>query len=197
MRIVRKVFGASTGRVEDRDLVRGSARFVADIRLPGMLHAAFVRSPHSHARIISIDDRAALALPGVSAVLTAEDMKTLTTTNRLVVALPDKTYKQQRDRFILADGETVHVGEAIAMVIASDPYVAEDAAYLVEIEELHHIGRGASPSGIESVEGTKAAPAECSSHARCSEATTTPTRPAATSIATATTTKAEGTRTLS
>jgi carbon-monoxide dehydrogenase large subunit len=131
---VSKVIGTSTGRVEDRDLLRGSARFVADIRLPGMLHAAFVRSPHAHARIVSIDASAALALPGVAAVLTAEDLKTLTTTNRLVVALPDKTYKQQRDRFILADGETVYVGEAIAMVIASDAYIAEDAAGLVEID---------------------------------------------------------------
>jgi aerobic carbon-monoxide dehydrogenase large subunit len=131
---VRKVFGVSTGRVEDRDLLRGNARFVADIRLPGTLHATFVRSSHSHARILSIDGGAALAMPGVNAVLIAKDMKALTTTNRLVVALPDKTYKQQRDRFILADGETVHVGEAIAMVIATDAYVAEDAAALVEIE---------------------------------------------------------------
>ena len=131
---MKKVFGTSTERVEDRALLRGGACFVADIRLPGMLSAAFVRSPHAHARIVEINSNAALALPGVAAVLTADDLKTLTTTNRLVVALPDKTYKQQRDRFILADGETVHVGEAIAMVIASDAYTAEDAAGLVEIE---------------------------------------------------------------
>jgi aerobic carbon-monoxide dehydrogenase large subunit len=131
---VSKVFGKSTERVEDRDLLRGGARFVGDIRLAGMLHAAFVRSPHAHARIVSIDKSAALTLAGVVAVLTAEDLKTLTTTNRLVVALPDQTYKQQRDRFILADGETVHVGEAIAMVIATDAYIAEDAAGLVEID---------------------------------------------------------------
>jgi carbon-monoxide dehydrogenase large subunit len=131
---VSKVFGKSTGRVEDHDLLRGDARFVADIRLSGMLHAAFVRSEHAHARIISIDKSAAQMLPGVAAVLTANDLETLTTTNRLVVALPDKTYKQQRDRFILADGETVHVGEAIAMVIATDAYIAEDAAGLVEID---------------------------------------------------------------
>ncbi len=99
-----------------------------------MLRAAFVRSPHAHARIGTIDKRRALALPGVATVITAEDLKGLTTTNRLVVALPDKNYKQQRDRFILADGETVHVGEAIAMVIAADAYIAEDAAGLVEVE---------------------------------------------------------------
>lgn len=128
-----KVFGMPTGRVEDRDLLRGDARFVADIRLPNMLHAAFVRSPYGHARILSINSEAALALPGVTAVLTAHDIKRLATTNRLVVALPDKTYRQQRDRFVLAEQETVHVGEAIAMVIATDAYVAEDAAGLVEV----------------------------------------------------------------
>lgn len=129
-----KVFGTSTARLEDPALVRGGARFVADIRLPGMLRAAFVRSPHPHARLAAIDKAAALALPGVAAVMTADDLKGLTTTNRLAVALPDKTYRQQRDRFILADGETVHVGEAIAVVVAADAYVAEDAAALVEID---------------------------------------------------------------
>lgn len=129
-----KVVGTSTRRVEDPDLVCGGGRFVADIGLPGTLHAAFVRSPHAHARIVSINSSVARALPGVSAVLTANEINTLTTTNRLVVALPDKVYKQQHHRFILADGETVHVGEAIAMVVADDAYVAEDAAGLVEIE---------------------------------------------------------------
>lgn len=129
-----RTFGQSTGRVEDRDLLCGKARFVADIRLPGMLHAAFVRSPHAHARIVSTDMSGALALPGVVAVLTCDDIRAVCTTDRLAVALPDRTYKQQRDRYILAADETVHVGEAIAMVVATDTYVAEDAAGLVEIE---------------------------------------------------------------
>ncbi|MCK9908807.1 xanthine dehydrogenase family protein molybdopterin-binding subunit [Microbacteriaceae bacterium K1510] len=129
-----KTFGQSTLRIEDRDLLCGKARFVADIKLPGMLHAAFVRSPYAHAKIVSIDKSAALALPGVVAVLTAEDIRAAATNDRLIVALPDKTYTQQRDRFILAADETVYVGEAIAMVVASDAYVAEDGAGLVEIE---------------------------------------------------------------
>ena len=129
-----KVFGKSVQRIEDVDLLRGRGRFVADIRLPGMLHAVFVRSPHAHARVVSIDASAALNVSGIVAVLTAEDIKALTTTDRLVVALPDKTYRQQRDRMILADNEVVHVGEAVAMVVATDAYVAEDAASLVEIE---------------------------------------------------------------
>jgi len=71
---------------------------------------------------------------GVIAVLAAQDIKPLVTTSKLAVALPDKTYTQQRDRFILAEDEVVYVGEAVAMVVAADPYVAEDAANLVEIE---------------------------------------------------------------
>jgi carbon-monoxide dehydrogenase large subunit len=130
---VSKTFGQSTPRIEDRDLLCGKARFVADIRLPGTLHAAFVRSPHAHARIVSIETRGGLALPGVVAVLTGKDVRAVATTDRLAVALPDRTYTQQRDRCILATEETVHVGEAIAVVIAADPYVAEDAAGLVEV----------------------------------------------------------------
>ena len=116
------------------DLVRGKARFVGDIRFPDMLHASFVRSPHAHARIDSIDRRAALELPGVVAVLTSHDIRGIAESDRLHVALPDRTYKQQRDRFILATDETVHVGEAIAMVLATDAYIAEDAAALVEVQ---------------------------------------------------------------
>ncbi len=131
---VSKTFGKSTARVEDRDLLRGKARFVGDISLPGMLHAAFVRSNHAHAMIKSIDKSAALALAGVVAVLTSKDIRAVPTTDRLAVALPDRTYRQQRDRLILTTDETVYVGEAIAMVVAVDAYVAEDAAGLVEVE---------------------------------------------------------------
>lgn len=129
-----RTFGQPTARIEDRDLVCGKARFVADIRLPGLLHAAFVRSPHAHARIVAIDTTAAMALPGVVAVLTSDDVRTVATSDRLAVALPDRTWRQRRDRPILAGEETVHVGEAIAMVVATDAYVAEDAAALVEVE---------------------------------------------------------------
>src|SRR5262249_8090008 len=116
------------------DLVRGKARFVGDIQFPDMLHASFVRSPHAHARIDPIDKRAALELPGVVAVLTSHDIRGIAESDRLHVALPDRTYKQQRDRFILATDETVHVGEAIAMVLATDAYIAEDAVALVGLQ---------------------------------------------------------------
>jgi carbon-monoxide dehydrogenase large subunit len=131
---VTTLIGQSTARIEDRDLLCGKARFVADITIPGMLHASVVRSPHAHATIVCIDTRAALALPGVAAVLTSKDIRAVARTDRLVVALPDRAYRQQRDRPILAADETVHVGEAIALVLATDAYVAEDGAGLVEVE---------------------------------------------------------------
>ena len=128
------LIGQSTARIEDRDLLCGKARFVADIKIPGMLHASFVRSPHAHARIVAIDTRSALALPGVVAVLTSNDIRAVAQSDRLAVALPDRVYRQQRDRPILAADETVHVGEAIAMVLATDAYVAEDGTGLVEVQ---------------------------------------------------------------
>jgi carbon-monoxide dehydrogenase large subunit len=132
--VTTKTFGKRTRRLEDPELLRGKARFVDDIHIDGMVHAAFVRSPHAHARILAIDATAALAMPGVHAVLTREDIRARTLSDRLAVALPDRVYKQQRDRPILAGDETVYVGEAIAMVIADNPYVAEDAVSQVNIE---------------------------------------------------------------
>ena len=129
-----KTIGKRLPRLEDRDLLRGKARFVDDIHIDGLLHAVFVRSPHAHAKILSIGKDAALGTPGVRAVLTADDIARHVTTDRLVVALPDKVYKQQRDRPILAKSETVYVGEPLAIVIADKPYLAEDAAALVEID---------------------------------------------------------------
>ncbi len=129
-----KTFGQRTPRLEDRDLLSGKGRFVGDIHLDGMLHAVFVRSPHAHAKILSIDTTNALAISGVHAVLTRDDIRKLFVTDRLAVALPDRTYRQQRDRLILAGDETVYVGEPLAMVIADDPYLAEDALALVEVD---------------------------------------------------------------
>jgi aerobic carbon-monoxide dehydrogenase large subunit len=131
--VSNKTFGRSTRRLEDPHLVRGKARFVDDIHMYGMLHAAFVRSPHAHCKITSIDKTKALAIPGVHAVLTREDIRACVVSDRLAVALPDRVYRQQRDRPILASEEAVHVGEAIAMVIADNPYLAEDAISLVDI----------------------------------------------------------------
>jgi len=69
-----RYFGASVARVEDPRLLRGSGRFVDDIKLPGLLHAALVRSPHAHARITAVQLEAARALPGVAGVFGYEDL---------------------------------------------------------------------------------------------------------------------------
>ncbi len=121
-------------RIEDPDLLRGRARFVDDIRLPLMVEAAFVRSPHAHAAIRAIDTRAALAMPGVHAVLTLADLRPFLRVERLAVGLPSPAYRQERDRPALADGEVVHVGEPVAIVVADSRYLAEDAAALVAVD---------------------------------------------------------------
>jgi len=128
------VVGTNVARVEDPPLLRGSGRFVDDIDLPGMLHAAFVRSPHAHAAIRSIETTAAAALSGVHAILMSDDLKKILVKTRLVVGLPSPAYRQELHRPILAREEVVHVGEPIAAVIAESRYVAEDAAALVEVD---------------------------------------------------------------
>src|SRR5487761_451891 len=75
--------GASIKRTEDPRILTGKGRYVDDIKLPGMLHAAFVRSPLAHAQVLSVDASAARELPGVVAVLTGADLETMT------VAAPD------------------------------------------------------------------------------------------------------------
>ena len=129
-----RMFGSSVARLEDPTLLTGTARFVDDITLPGMAEAAFVRSPHGHAAIRGIDKTAALDRPGIHAVLTLDDLMPHLVTERLVVGLPSPAYKQERDRPALAANEVVHVGEPVAIVIADDRYIAEDAAALVEVD---------------------------------------------------------------
>ena len=124
---------ANRGGTPVERLLRGRARFVDDIRLPAMLHAAFARSPHAHATIGGIDKAAALACPGVRAVLTIDDLRPHLAAERLSVGLPSPDYRQIRDRPALAIDEAVHVGEPVAVAIADSRYRAEDAAALVEI----------------------------------------------------------------
>lgn len=127
-------FGEPVRRIEDPALLTGRGRYADDIHFPDMLQAAFVRSPVSHAHINSIDTAATKAQPGVRAVLTMADLEPYLTTDRLSVGMPSKAYQQLRDRPILANTEACHVGEPIAVVIAEDRYIAEDAAALVEID---------------------------------------------------------------
>jgi len=103
---------------------------VDDIKLPGMLHAAFVRSPYARARITSIDTSAALAMDGVHAVYTADDVRHL---GPLLAQAP-----VGKLRPLLADGVVNHAGEAVAMIVADSRYVAQDAvdAVVVDYEPL-------------------------------------------------------------
>jgi carbon-monoxide dehydrogenase large subunit len=121
--------GAAVPRKEDRRMLLGRGRFVADLSRPGLLHAAFVRSPHAHARISAIDVAEACQAPGVAQVLTAASLG-----DPYLLAL------LERDEFVptrmpILAGDTVRfVGEPVAMVIADDAYRAEDAAELVEVD---------------------------------------------------------------
>ena len=118
-------------RVEDPRLLAGSARFVDDITLSGMLHAAFVRSPHAHARIVSIDVSRAAALDGVVAVFTAKDLAWL---NPMVSAGPMREDVLAHSRNPLAVDVVRHVGDPVAIVVARSPYLAEDGRELVDVE---------------------------------------------------------------
>jgi carbon-monoxide dehydrogenase large subunit len=129
-----KYIGARTQRLEDPALLTGRGRFVDDIHLPDMLHAAFVRSSHGHARIRGVNAEAALALPGVHAVITARDLPPEMQQKRMVMPVPNPAIRHPRMQYCLAAEEVCYVGEVIAMVIADSRYIAEDAAGLVEVE---------------------------------------------------------------
>jgi carbon-monoxide dehydrogenase large subunit len=126
-------FGASPKRKEDPDLLKGRGRFVDDIVLPGMYAAAFVRSAMAHARIKSIDVSAALARPGVRAVLTYHDLPAGLRERRLPLFVPHPTLTP-RMQYALVKDEACYVGEPIAVIVADDRYIAEDALPLVDVE---------------------------------------------------------------
>ncbi len=127
-----------TLRVEDAALLRGRGRFVDDIVLPDLLHAAFVRSPVAHARLKGVDARAAKALPGVRTVLTYRDLRPIVGHDRIPLALPVAAIRHHVDPSWLADRELCYAGEPVAVAVAESRACAEDAANLVvlDLEEL-------------------------------------------------------------
>src|SRR6185436_6832854 len=135
-----KYFGAAVRRREDPRFLRGEGRFVDDVTLPGLLHAAFLRSPHAHARIGRLDVRAARALPGVAAVFTFADLERWMKPLPLFCAPPPglaagvKFDLRQAPQYGLAREVVRHVGEAIAMVVADSPGRAEDALERIQVE---------------------------------------------------------------
>src|SRR5882672_4543516 len=120
--------GSRITRLEDEPLLRGRGRFVDDIVLAGVWHVAFVRSPHPHALIKSVDKTAALAVPGVHAVLTLDDLAKAMVLRRMIRHSNSGMPLDKAWPFALADGEVCYVGEPVAMVVADDRYIAEDAA---------------------------------------------------------------------
>ena len=124
------MIGVSVKRKEDGRLVTGRGRYVDDIHLPGMLHAAIVRSPHAHARIVKVDAGAALKAPGVAAVLTVAEAPELGASVPPLIREPGWP---EHVHPVMAGGRVRHVGEAVAVVVADDPYRAADAAGLVRV----------------------------------------------------------------
>jgi aerobic carbon-monoxide dehydrogenase large subunit len=160
--------GRSVVRLEDGPLVTGRGRFAADVAFAHMLHMRVVRSAHAHGRIVSVDAGGAKSLPGVEAVWTFADVAKIPPIDfRLTRIEGLAPYRQT----ILASRRVRYVGDPVAAVFASDPYLAEDAAELVtlEIEELPAVidaraapgefedGRSTEPAVVEKTYGDLAA----------------------------------------
>lgn len=129
--VATRYAGTRVPRVEDNRLLTGRGTFVDDVTRPGMLHACFVRSPFARAKVNGIDTTAALALPGVRAVFTADDLNPDVKEAWHAVAgkdIPDTP------RPPLAEGEVKFVGDPVALVVADSRYIAEDAIELVEVD---------------------------------------------------------------
>ncbi len=135
-----KYVGAAVRRREDPRLLRGEGRFLDDITLPGLLHAAFLRSPHAHARIRAIRTERAAALPGVVAVFTHATLARWMKPLPLFGAAPPGLAAavsfeiRQAPQVALCRDRARHVGEIVAMVVADSRARAEDAAELIEVD---------------------------------------------------------------
>ena len=124
--------GSPLRRKEDHRLVTGRGRYVEDLRLPGMLHAAFVRSPHAHARVTRVDLAPARALPGVVAAYAAADLPECARPIPPSIAAPADFRPTAQPVF--AGPVARYVGEVVGAVIADDPYRAADAASAVVVD---------------------------------------------------------------
>jgi aerobic carbon-monoxide dehydrogenase large subunit len=128
---ISKSVGARIKRREDPSLIRGLGQYVDDVKLPGMLHVAILRSPHAHAKIENIDTAAARQLPGVVAVFTGAELRdqigTLPTT-------ADNPTLRIPKHYVLAVDKVCYVGDGVAAVVAEDRYRARDALDLIQVE---------------------------------------------------------------
>ena len=142
---------------EDRRFVAGHGRFVADVRLPGMVHVALVPSGHAAARIVDIDAAAALKMPGVHAVITGAELAAAVEPMMNGLDTPNVR------RFPLAVGQVRYNGEWVAAVAADSRAGAEDAAELVEVELRSASVRARRRNGAEAGQcaGASGARIEC------------------------------------
>jgi aerobic carbon-monoxide dehydrogenase large subunit len=135
-----KYFGASVRRREDPRFLRGEGRFIDDVALPGELHAAFLRSPHAHARIVRVDAGTARRMPGVAAVFTFADLAAWMKPLPLFGAPPPGLAAvvrfdiRQAPQYALCRDRARYVGEVVAMVVAASREQAEDALERIEVE---------------------------------------------------------------
>src|SRR5499427_10484299 len=125
------------GRLEDRRLLTGQGKFTSDWNFPNQAHAAFLRSDRAHAEIVAIDVSAALAAPGVLAVLTGKDVaeagyRSIPTNLGVKDRFGEPLKKPARP--VLAQGKVRHVGECIACVVAQTPQLAQDATELISVD---------------------------------------------------------------
>ncbi len=135
-----KYFGAAVKRREDPRFLRGDGRFIDDVALPGMFHAAFLRSPHAHAVVKTIHTAAAAAAPGVARVFTFGDLDRWMKPLPLFGAVPAglaavvKFDLRQAPQWALCRERARYVGEIVAMVLAESRAAAEDAVDLIEVD---------------------------------------------------------------
>ncbi len=129
--VLRSLVGANVKRKEDPSLITGAGKYVGDLKLPGMRHVAFVRSPYAHARIVSINTAAAASRAGVLAVITGEDMRGQW--EPVPVAGGDVA-QEKYSHLALSVDRVRHVGEVVAAIIADSAEIAEDAIDDVDIE---------------------------------------------------------------
>ena len=126
--------GASIKRSEDPRILTGRGRYVDDLKLPGMLHAAFVRSPLAHGRVLVVDVSAARALPGVVLVLTGADLEAVTVPGQDPLFAMLGGGGPAPEYTLLATDKVRFVGDPVAIVVAESRYLAEDGCDLVEVD---------------------------------------------------------------
>src|SRR5262252_6937557 len=129
--------GAAVRRKEDQRFVTGKGHYTDDVNRPGQCHAYFLRSPHAHARITSIDSKAAAAMPGVLAVLTGAELAADKIGNLIcgwMIHSKDGSPMKMAPHPALAHGKACHVGDPVAVVTAETLAQARDAAEKVKVD---------------------------------------------------------------